>query len=122
MRSTLSRVFGVLVAVSLAGMALMFMAISVDEIGNGELTAAVAVMLVAGVGIFGSLALGPVGRAVGRMIEGDGSRDETLHDAIRDLDDRVHELSMDSPRVRELEERLEFAERLLARQSEGAQP
>lgn len=118
MRRAIGRVFGIFTAVSLAGMALLFTVVAVDEIGGGDLTPAVAVIVVAGVGIFGSLVLGPVGRATGRLIEGEGGPDDTLRETVRDLEDRIHELSLDGQRLLDLEERLEFTERLLARQSE----
>ena len=59
---------------------------------------------------------GPFGRALAERISGRGSRDEgeleELRGAVADL---RHELS-------EVQERLDFAERLLARQDERALP
>ena len=60
----------------------------------------------------------PIGRAVGRWIESKvhkGSESETA----RDLEARVVELEANCERMAEIEERLDFAERLLARQRES---
>jgi hypothetical protein len=68
------------------------------------------------VGVMGlSLLHGPIGKAVGRWIEyhsgGASSRD--LKAAVERLEARVAELEVVEPRLLEVEERLDFAERLL---------
>jgi len=62
---------------------------------------------------------GPVGRALGRRIEGVKAPDEshTLA-AVDDMQARVAQLEQQIDRMHELEERLDFAERLLARQAD----
>lgn len=71
--------------------------------------------------IGGSLLLGPVGQALGRLIGGKraGSKDglstgEMAAQRIVELEARVAELEEQQSRVAELEERLDFTERLLA--------
>jgi hypothetical protein len=60
--------------------------------------------------------LGPLAQALARRLEGrPGSGAQLDHD-LADLRSRVHELEAQQGRVMELEERLDFAERLLARQ------
>ncbi len=54
---------------------------------------------------------GPLGRALARRLEGTAGRDES---AAAGLADRVAELEQRDNRLVELEERLDFAERLLA--------
>jgi hypothetical protein len=64
---------------------------------------------------FGALAIffGPIGRAVGRRIEGSkqgGAGEQVMHD----LGARVEQLEADRAHIAELEERLDFAERMLS--------
>ena len=54
---------------------------------------------------------GPLGRALARRLEGTGGREEAAGAGIAD---RVAELEQRDARLVELEERLDFAERLLA--------
>ena len=62
----------------------------------------------------------PLMRAIGRRIEGK-SHDPALEREVHELRDRVRELEGGAQRLTELEERLDFAERLLAQRREGAQ-
>ena len=65
-----------------------------------------------------AVVLYPLMRAIGRRIEGRGV-DPALQQEVDELRARVHELEAGQARFSELEERLDFAERLLAqRQSE----
>jgi hypothetical protein len=58
---------------------------------------------------------GPLGRALGRRIEGSGGAAEALAAKVADLETRLADLEQERLRLAELEERLDFAERLLAR-------
>lgn len=60
--------------------------------------------------------LTPIARAIGRRIEGQGA---VADDRIAELERRVQELEVREERVGELENRLDFAERMLA-QREGS--
>jgi flagellar motility protein MotE (MotC chaperone) len=57
---------------------------------------------------------GPLGKALARRLEGTAGRDDTAADGIAGLSERLAELEQRDARVAELEERLDFAERLLA--------
>jgi Tfp pilus assembly protein PilO len=65
---------------------------------------------------------GPLGRALARRIEGTaGQPDRDVLPAVDQLQTRVAELEQQVDRLHELEERLDFTERLLAQQREQAQ-
>jgi hypothetical protein len=84
-------------------------------------TAAVFAMLFTGMMLAGVVLIlrGPVGRALARRIDGTAGQSEGLSPAEADeLRNRVVELEQQQSRVLELEERLDFAERLLAQQHE----
>jgi hypothetical protein len=80
-------------------------------VGPGETIALIAVLLAA-VKIFG-----PVGAAIGDRLRGgrlEPQTDHRLADEVDSLRERVGQLEQIQPRVLELEERVDFAERLLA--------
>jgi hypothetical protein len=60
--------------------------------------------------------LGPLAQALARRLEGRPESGPRADHDLADLRSRVHELEAQQGRVMELEERLDFAERLLARQ------
>lgn len=57
---------------------------------------------------------GPLGRALARRLEGTAGQGESADAGIAGLAERVAELEQRDVRLVELEERLDFAERLLA--------
>jgi hypothetical protein len=63
--------------------------------------------------------LGPIARAFARRIEGKAGDPEALKAQIEDLRTRLGEVEAREDRILELEERLDFAERLLARQRDA---
>jgi hypothetical protein len=64
---------------------------------------------------------GPVGKALASMLEGSsGGEDPMLASRVADLEDRLQELSLETQRFLEIEERLEFTERLLAQHTDPA--
>lgn len=67
--------------------------------------------------ILGFVALGPVGRAIARRIEGKA----VDHNALDELRERLADLEGGQAHTAELGERLEFAERLLAQRTEADQ-
>jgi hypothetical protein len=75
--------------------------------------ALVSIAFIAGV----ALVLFPIARAIARRLEGRGGNAELLQQ-VDDLRERLRELEAVQHRVAELEEHLDFAERLLARPQE----
>jgi hypothetical protein len=114
-----SRITGVVLTLGLTGMALMFLAFVMDEYragmsDTGPAPIPVVPMLALAIGgaMFIALVRGPIGKAVGRMFE--APTDDSGNQRIDQVEDRLHELSIDSQRFAELEERVDFAERMLA--------
>lgn len=72
-----------------------------------------ALFMAVGAGAIG-IFFGPIGKAIGRLIEG-RRRDGGSDTVASDLQARVEQLELESERMRmaELEERLDFAERML---------
>jgi hypothetical protein len=58
---------------------------------------------------------GPLGKAIGRRIEGSSAADPALAARVAELEHRLGEMEQEHSRVAELEERVDFAERMLAR-------
>lgn len=70
--------------------------------------------ILAGTVVLGALVLGPIGRALARRIEGRSAESAEL----LEMRSRLAALEHGESRLRELEERLDFTERLLARHVE----
>jgi hypothetical protein len=62
--------------------------------------------------------LWPIMRALGRRLEGKGAADPALSAEVEQLHARIGEMDALQARVAEVEERLDFAERLLAQNRE----
>ena len=75
---------------------------------------------VIGIPMFTIFFVPPVAKALARRIEGAGAADPGLAHEVDALRDEVDALRMLAPRLAELEERLDFAERLLTGQGEPA--
>lgn len=76
------------------------------------------VMIVLTVVVAGTLVLWPLVRALARRLEGKGARDPALQHEVEQLQQRLAEVDALHSRVAELEERLDFTERLLAQSRE----
>ncbi|MDX2262362.1 MAG: hypothetical protein SFU84_11755 [Gemmatimonadales bacterium] len=108
-----SRSAGMFLVLGLAGMAMLFLAVLASEV-NGPEEFLVGVLALGG---FGWLLLrGPVGKALASMLEGGGPQaaDPALAMRVADLEDRVQELTLEAQRLMEIEERIDFTERLIA--------
>ena len=68
-----------------------------------------AMFLAVGAGAIGLL-FGPIGRAVGRLIDGSKRDSDPM---VQELRARVEQLEAERTRIADLEERLDFAERVL---------
>lgn len=108
-----SRGFGLVLTLGLAGMGLLFIAFLMDEGSriNGPMP---FFSLLVGGGIFAAMVFGPIGKAIGKMLEGESPVDDQVAMRVEDLEARVIELTMEQSRVAELEDRLDFTERLIA--------
>ena len=114
-----SKFWGVLLTLGLTTAALTFLFGIIEQSRFVYNPTPVFGALAAGA-IFFALLRGPIGKAIAKMLEGGSSAgDDQLTIRVEQLEDRLAELGMDQQRVSELEERLDFAERLLS-QSEPA--
>jgi hypothetical protein len=64
---------------------------------------------------------GPVGRALGKRLEGNNAPDSDLVQRVEELETRLLVAEQAEGRLAEVEERLDFAERLLAGEKKAAQ-
>jgi hypothetical protein len=113
-----SRFWGVVTTLGITGAGLFFLFGVMEESRNiGNPTPIFAG--IAAAAICFALLRGPVGKAIGKMLEGNPAPDDQWTERIEQLEDRVAELSNDQRSVAELEERLDFAERLLAQRSDA---
>lgn len=69
-----------------------------------------------------TIVLWPLARALARRLEGRGSADAALRGELEQIQHRLAEVDALQMRVGELEERLDFAERLLARGERESSP
>jgi Tfp pilus assembly protein PilO len=69
-----------------------------------------------------TIILWPIVRAFARRLEGKGTGDATLKAELEQLHQRIGEVDVLQARVAELEERLDFTERMLARAPEAPAP
>lgn len=72
----------------------------------------VALLIVASAAVL--ILRGPLGRALARRLEGTAGHADVPGAGVSDLAERLTELERRDARVAELEERLDFAERLIA--------
>jgi hypothetical protein len=84
-----------------------------SEMGQFGMFLAVAVGAIA---VF----FGPIGSAVARRIDGSKHQRSTTDQPIGELQRRIEQLEADRVRLAELEERLDFAERVLAQSEQPA--
>ena len=112
-----SKFLGIVAVLGLAGMGLLFLFAVMDESRsvNNEMPAAVAI--IGGV-VFVALWRSPVGKGIAKLLEGHATQDDQLTLRVEQLEDRLAELGADPMRMAELEDRLDFAERLLAQRGE----
>ncbi len=119
MKGTFNRVLGGFLAFAAVGAALGFLMelISMTRSTGFEYT---LLGVAAATLIYWFVLKGPLGTAIGSLLEGGAVADPNSAFRLEELEDRVQELSLESQRMLELEERLEFTERLLARKAEEA--
>lgn len=119
MSGKFGRVLGMVMVLSLVVMAGGFLIGLLEAMGNEGFE--FVIVGVAGLGGLAWLVLrGPVGKALASMLEGDRGEDEMLSLRVADLEDRLQEVALETQRFLEIEERLEFTERLLAQHTDPA--
>jgi hypothetical protein len=84
---------------------------------SGTLEDIAAVVLLLGVGLIIAALIWPLIRAVARRIEG-GAAGAEMQSELDTLRERVRQLEDIAPRMADLEERLDFAERIVAKTQE----
>lgn len=80
----------------------------------------VAVLIFSAI-VAGLFILWPIARAIARRLEGRPAADREVREELEELRARLAQLEDGHGRMAELEERVEFAERLLARESRPRQ-
>ncbi|MES2304110.1 MAG: hypothetical protein V4558_01310 [Gemmatimonadota bacterium] len=116
-----SRGIGLMLTLGVTAMGLMYLAFVMDEGRNIDNPMPVFALLTGGV-LFAALMFGPIGKAVGKMLEGDPPADDQLAMRVEDLEARIAELTMEQSRVAELEDRLDFTERMISQREREALP
>jgi hypothetical protein len=87
---------------------------------DGDMSAPVFVFTVIAVLLTTTIILWPLVRAFARRLEGKGNADPALRSEVEHLHARLEEVDSLQARVLELEERVDFAERLLAQAQQPA--
>ncbi len=113
------RAAGMFIVLALAGATMLFLVVLLE---NARDPVQMLTGLL-GLGGMGWLLLrGPVANALATMLEGrvgDGG-DAMLSARMADLEDRLQELTLETQRFMEIEDRLEFTERLIAAREDPA--
>jgi hypothetical protein len=81
---------------------------------SGTLHDMAVVVLLLGVGLMLAMLIGPLIKAIARRIEG-GAASAEVQAELEGLRERVRQLEEMQPRMLELEERVDFAERIVAK-------
>ena len=118
MRSTLGKTFGMLLVLALVLMAGGFLIYLLEEIADKGFEL-VVMGLAALAGMAWIVFRGPIGKAIASLLEGHSAPDPMLSARVADLEDRLQELTLESQRFLEIEERLDFTERLLTHQDDA---
>lgn len=121
MSGKFGRFLAMLMVFGLVFLAGVFMVFLLDEMSRQGFE--FVLVGLAGLGGLGWLLFrGPVGKALAAMLEGSsaGGVDQMLAARVADLEDRLQEVSLETQRFLEIEERLDFTERLLAQHTDPA--
>ncbi len=115
-----SRGLGLLMTVGLVASAFAFLVFVLESSHQFNNPMPLVILAVGAAGFVG-LARSSIGRAIGKMLEGDRDQlpDDQLVMRVEDIEARLHELSLEQSRVMELESRLDFAERMLISEGRG---
>ncbi|MGH7583010.1 MAG: hypothetical protein ACREL5_07295 [Gemmatimonadales bacterium] len=112
MSRSFSRFWGVVLTLGLTISGLIFAFAIVDDNHGNPQDLAIASLVVMGA-FYVLMIRGPVGKAIARMLEG-GGQDEQTAARLAQIEAQQADLIADSQHMLDLEERLDFAERILA--------
>ncbi|HEY4321133.1 MAG TPA: hypothetical protein VGM77_08115 [Gemmatimonadales bacterium] len=121
MSTTGSKVIGMVLTLGLTGMAIGFLIAMMEE-AHGMHDPTPVFGMVAGAVVFGILLRGPVGKAIGKMLDSGDAVDSRLAERVEQLEAQVFDTASEQHRIAELEERIDFAERMLAQRDPQALP
>ena len=112
-----TKFWGVVLTLGITGMGLFFLFGTMEESRRIDNPMPVFAAIAAGA-VLVTLFRGPIGRSIAKMLEGQQASDDQLVARVEQLEDRLAEIGMDQLRVAELEERLDFTERLLSQREQ----
>ncbi len=104
----------VLALVFLAGLFLIYLFEEVASEGFEFLITGLAILA----GMSWIIFRGPIGKSIGGMLDSSSGTDPMLSARVAELEDRLLEISLETQRFVEIEERLDFTERLLAQHTD----
>jgi hypothetical protein len=107
-----SRFMGMVLALSITAAALFCIFVMVDAMRNDPGPAIIGGML--GTAVFGAVLLGPIGRTIGKMLSSDATAPDDTARRLDAIEYQLGEPPADGARFGELEERIEFLDRMLA--------
>ncbi|HEX3927483.1 MAG TPA: hypothetical protein VHW65_05760 [Gemmatimonadales bacterium] len=115
-----SRFWGVVATLGLAGMSLLFLAFVMDESRSFQVPVLPIMALVGGAVLMGMVVKGAIGQSIARMLDSRSQPDEPVTGHFDRVEAHLADLGVDQQRMAELEDRLDFAERLLAQRHDAA--
>lgn len=119
MGSKFSKFIAMVMVLTLVMMAGAFLIYLLDDAANEGFELVLAGFLALG-GLSWLIFRGPVGKAMANMLEGGAGTDPMLAAQVAELEDRLSEVSLETQRLMEIEDRLDFTERLLAQHTDPA--
>ena len=117
MNGSTSKFLGAVLSIGLTAVTVFGIAVALNETSHNPPGPYLLMAVVFG-GAYLLLMRGPVGKAIARMLEGAAAPD-SLADRSDDIDELMARSAEDRMRLMELEERLDFTERMLAQRNDA---